>query len=213
MSENIRNRNSTKQNIIIISVIIYSIALLFFAAMFLKAGSSIKFYNSILASYSQPLPAYSNPPEIPEVKSLLAIGQLIKEIEVVISQKPTNLDIDYELMGLAKKHDLKIVSLSFKGNSKQTIVQGSYEVQSFSIVLAGAKQDIIDLLGDLQSFRLGPLVIDNIALSEKKGDFQADISFSVYSRETMVGIPDSEPIKEKMATISNLDVKKVVGRQ
>ena len=205
-----------KKKIIIISIVIYSLALLYFVTMFYKAHRSIEFFNSILNNYAPPQLAYATNMETPAIeapdtKSPLIAAQ-ISDWNTFLTRNPTNLELSNALIALAQKHDLKIVSLSAKGEKKQTVIKGSYELHSFNISVVGSRQDLTDLLGDLQSFGPGLVVIDSVNLSEKKIVSQADISITVYSRETRVKIdlPEAAPAKE---INPSTNIRKVAGKQ
>lgn len=204
-------RDSVKKKIIIISVIIYAIALVSFVGMYSKTEKSIAYYNSILPGYSQPLQAYSASIENPEAKTQL-IAEQIREMNTVLTRKPSNLDIGYELLELAKKNNLEIVSFSSRGVSKQNIIKAAYEVQSFNLSVTGSNQNIINIIGDLQIFRLGSLLIDGINISQKKETVRADIYFSLYSKEVKAAMLNAEPAKDKGPVTDNRDTGKTLER-
>lgn len=201
-----------KKKIIIISVIIYVIALLFFVGTYAKTEKSIQYYNSILPGYSQPLQAYSAGIENPEARSQY-IAEQIREMNIALTRKPSNLDVGYELLELAKKNNLEIMSFSARAVNKQNIIKGIYEIQSFNTSLTGSNQDIINIIGDLQRFKLGSLLIDSVNISPKKENVRVDIYFSLYSKEVKAGVSNPEPAKDKGPVTNNIDSNKTVERQ
>lgn len=183
MSEISSNKVLAKRRVIVISAVIYILILLFIVAMYLQTKSSIQSYNSILAGYSQPLPrAISAEKTETEAKSV-QLASLIKEMDAVLARSPSSLDTEYELLEMARRHNLEIVSLTSRGEKKQTISKGNYKIHSYGIIVVGAKQEIINMVGDLQNFSLGLLSVDGVNFIVKGEVHQADISFSVYSRE------------------------------
>lgn len=235
MTKNSVIQGSPKKKILVVSAAIYIMALLILIGMYFRTSQAIQFYNSYIYDYSQPLPAYSTDIESPEGKSRL-LSEQIKEMAGILIRKPSNLEIDNELVGLTKKHRLEIISLSTRGTSKQTIinpedkeqssqkslsnkgknkqsiVKGSYSVQSFNLLVAGLKQDVINMLGDLQSFGPGLLIIDSLNMNTRGESLLIDISFAVYSREA---IPDivAQLVKEEETTASSREAKKTSESQ
>ncbi len=201
-----------KKKIIIAAAVTYALALGFLVLMYYRTEKSIEFYDSSLAGFSQPLSTYSIPVEEVEARFVQTAAQ-IKGMDTVLTRKPSSLDIGYEILELAKKHGLETTSLTYKGEKKQTIVKMSYTVQAFAITLSGPKQNTTNLVGDLQNFKLGLLLIESVTIRLKKDASQADISFAVYSRDAGVIVPDIESVKGGGETANKPDARSATGRQ
>lgn len=206
-------KSTVKKRLIVISVILYLLVLMFLVASYLQNEKSLQAYGSILAGFSQP-----PQPVIPAERPVLAgnsaqLVSQIKELDAFLGRYPSSLDTDYELLEMTRRHSLEIISLSSRGEKKQPLAGSSYRVHSYTVILQGARQDIVNMLGELQSFRPGLLTVEAVNLTIKKQAFQVDISFSVYSREPRSNVAVVEPAGERDAVGSKIDSGKSVERK